>query len=61
MTWVVPDIVPADERFQGGEREMLQGFLQNARESLLHTIREYSGHCGQADIIRERIDGRTHS
>jgi uncharacterized damage-inducible protein DinB len=171
-TWVAPDIVPADELFQGGEREMLQGFLQNARESLLkrcagltadqlvtrssppstlsllgivrhltdveriwfrirfageevalpyrtaenadsafdeavperaaadiaryraewtavdaalsglalddtyqsprwgvmnlrwaylHTIREYSGHCGQADIIRERIDGRTQS
>ena len=35
MTWVVPDIVPADELFQGGEREMLQGFLQHARESLL--------------------------
>jgi uncharacterized damage-inducible protein DinB len=171
MTWLAPDIVPADEPFHGGEREMLQGFLQYARESLLkrcaglapeqlvirssppstlsllgiirhvtdveriwfrirfagqavaplyrtpedpdrafddtdpgraaddiaryrsewsavnealdrlalddtypsprwgvmslrwaylHTIREYSGHCGQADIIRERIDGRTY-
>ena len=171
MTWVVPDIDPADELFQGGEREMLQGFLQHARETLLtrcagltpeqlvtrsappstlsllgivrhltdveriwfrirfagqdlaplyrtaenpdrafdaaepghaaddiaryqaewsaadqaasglaltdtftsprwgvlslrwaylHTLREYSGHCGQADIIRERIDGRTY-
>jgi len=172
MTWVVPDIVPADELFQGGEREMLQGFLQHARESLLtrcagltpeqlvtrsappstlsllgivrhltdveriwfrirfggqeiepcyrtpenaskafddvraeraeddiaryraewtavdsalggqaladtyesprwgvmtlrwaylHVIREYGGHCGHADLIRERIDGRTYS
>jgi hypothetical protein len=26
----------------------------------LHLIREYAGHCGQADLIRERIDGRTH-
>lgn len=172
MTWVVPEAAPADEPFQGGEREMLQGFLQHERESLLlrcagltaeqlvirssppsglsllgivrhltdveriwfrirfgrqdvtpqyrttenpdgafdhtqperaeedlaryraelaladsalgglalddtydsprwgvmslrwaylHVIREYSGHCGQADLIRERIDGRTYS
>jgi uncharacterized damage-inducible protein DinB len=170
MTWVVPETVPADEPFLGGEREMLQGFLRFGRESLLrrcggltpeqltvrsappsalsllgivrhvtdvertwfrrrlagqdappfysgtnpdgafddldperaaddiaryraewsavddaigglalddtytsprwgamslrwmylHMIREYSGHIGQADIIRERIDGRTH-
>lgn len=129
MTWLAPDIVPADEPFHGGERETLQGFLQYARESLLkrcagqdvaplywtpehpdrafddidpgraaddiawyraewsavnealdrlalddtytsprwgvmslrwaylHMIREYSAHGGQADIIRERIDG----
>jgi hypothetical protein len=36
MTSVVPDIVPADEPSAGGEREMLQGFLQYARESLLN-------------------------
>jgi len=24
-----------------------------------HMIAEYSGHCGHADLIRERIDGRT--
>jgi hypothetical protein len=30
------------------------------RWAYLHMIREYSGHCGQADIVRERIDGRTH-
>jgi uncharacterized damage-inducible protein DinB len=35
MTWVVPDSAPADEPYQGGEREMLQGFLQHARENLL--------------------------
>ena len=35
MTWLTPEIVPADEPFHDGEREMLQGFLQNARESLL--------------------------
>jgi hypothetical protein len=26
----------------------------------LHMIREYSAHRGQADIIRQRIDGRTY-
>ena len=30
MTWLAPEIVPADEPFHGGEREMLQGFLQHA-------------------------------
>ena len=24
-----------------------------------HMIAEYAGHCGRADLIRERIDGRT--
>jgi hypothetical protein len=24
-----------------------------------HMIAEYAGHCGHADLIRERIDGRT--
>jgi uncharacterized damage-inducible protein DinB len=24
-----------------------------------HTIAEYAGHCGHADLIRERIDGKT--
>ncbi|WP_152365302.1 DUF664 domain-containing protein [Microlunatus speluncae] len=25
----------------------------------LHLIREYAGHLGHADLLRERIDGRT--
>jgi hypothetical protein len=25
----------------------------------LHMVPEYAGHCGQADLLRERIDGRT--
>lgn len=29
------------------------------RWALTHMISEYGGHCGQADLIRERIDGRT--
>ncbi|PZS04001.1 MAG: hypothetical protein DLM56_07600 [Pseudonocardiales bacterium] len=30
-----------------------------SRRVYLHMIREYSAHDGQADILRERIDGRT--
>ena len=29
------------------------------RELLVHLIEEYAQHCGHADLIRERIDGRT--
>lgn len=29
------------------------------RWALTHVIAEYAGHCGQADLIREAIDGRT--
>jgi uncharacterized damage-inducible protein DinB len=28
------------------------------REVLIHMIEEYARHCGHADLIRERIDGR---
>ena len=28
------------------------------REVLLHLVEEYSRHCGHADLLRERIDGR---
>ena len=34
--------------------------IMTLRWVYLHMIREYSGHCGQADLIRERIDGRTY-
>jgi Protein of unknown function (DUF664) len=29
------------------------------RDILVHLIEEYARHCGHADLIRERIDGRT--
>ncbi|SDP52196.1 Protein of unknown function [Pedococcus dokdonensis] len=29
------------------------------RELLVHLIEEYARHCGHADLIRERVDGRT--
>ena len=35
--------------------------VMTLRWAYLHVIREYSGHCGHADLIRERIDGRTYS
>jgi hypothetical protein len=33
------------------------GTLQ-LRELLVHMIEEYARHCGHADLLRERIDGR---
>ena len=35
--------------------------VMTLRWAYLHVIREYGGHCGHADLIRERIDGRTYS
>jgi len=29
------------------------------RWALTHVLAEYAAHCGQADLLRERIDGRT--
>jgi uncharacterized damage-inducible protein DinB len=29
------------------------------RWALTHMVAEYAAHCGQADLLRERIDGRT--
>lgn len=29
------------------------------REVLVHLVEEYARHCGHADLLRERIDGRT--
>lgn len=30
-----------------------------ARDVLVHLVEEYARHCGHADLLRERIDGRT--
>ena len=30
----------------------------SVREVLVHMIEEYARHCGHADLLRERIDGR---
>jgi len=37
---------------------MSDGKTLQLREVLVHMIEEYARHCGHADLIRERIDGR---
>jgi uncharacterized damage-inducible protein DinB len=37
---------------------MSDGQSISLREILVHMIEEYARHCGHADLIRERIDGR---
>jgi uncharacterized damage-inducible protein DinB len=35
------------------------GDTVSVRDVLVHMIEEYARHCGHADLLRERIDGRT--
>jgi uncharacterized damage-inducible protein DinB len=37
---------------------MRDGSTVALREVLVHMIEEYARHCGHADLLRERIDGR---
>ncbi|GAA4569791.1 DinB family protein [Micromonospora coerulea] len=37
---------------------MSDGEEISVRELLLHMIEEYARHCGHADLLRERVDGR---
>ena len=36
-----------------------EGEESEVREIVVHLIEEYARHCGHADLLRERIDGRT--
>jgi uncharacterized damage-inducible protein DinB len=36
-----------------------RGDEASVRDILIHMIEEYARHCGHADLLRERIDGRT--
>ncbi len=36
-----------------------EGDRSELREIVVHLIEEYARHCGHADLLRERIDGRT--
>jgi uncharacterized damage-inducible protein DinB len=52
------------ERFVAGTPElgatgvMRDGRRLQLREVIVHMIEEYARHCGHADLIRERVDGR---
>jgi uncharacterized damage-inducible protein DinB len=42
----------------GARGTMRDGSTISLREVLVHMIEEYARHCGHADLLRERIDGR---
>jgi uncharacterized damage-inducible protein DinB len=42
----------------GARGTMRDGKTVSLREVLVHMIDEYARHCGHADLLRERIDGR---
>ncbi|MCI4064404.1 DinB family protein [Micromonospora sp. R77] len=42
----------------GFRAAMSDGTEISLRELLLHMVEEYARHCGHADLLRERIDGR---
>ena len=48
----------ADSADLGIEGIMRDGSSIALREVLVHMIEEYARHCGHADLLRERIDGR---
>jgi uncharacterized damage-inducible protein DinB len=42
----------------GAKGTMTDGTRVALRDVLVHMIEEYARHCGHADLLRERIDGR---
>jgi uncharacterized damage-inducible protein DinB len=52
------------ERYVNGAGDMgIRGTMRDGktislREVLVHMVEEYARHCGHADLLRERIDGR---
>jgi uncharacterized damage-inducible protein DinB len=52
------------EKFVAGSPDLgIEGIMRDGtsialREVLVHMIEEYARHCGHADLLRERIDGR---
>ena len=58
------DEVAFAERFVAGADDLgMRGTMRDGktislREVLVHMIEEYARHCGHADLLRERIDGR---
>jgi hypothetical protein len=47
----VPDDVSLATRTQAGQQVSLRWIL-------IHMIEEYARHCGHADFLRERLDGK---
>ena len=57
------EVAFADAWLAGAEDLSMLGTTQDGnsvalREVLVHMIEEYARHCGHADLLRERIDGR---
>ena len=58
------DEVAFAEKFVAGSPDLgIRGTMRDGdtialREVLIHMIEEYARHCGHADLLRERIDGR---
>jgi uncharacterized damage-inducible protein DinB len=58
------DEVAFAEKYVAGEADLgVRGTMRDGepialREVLIHMVEEYSRHCGHADLLRERIDGR---
>jgi uncharacterized damage-inducible protein DinB len=57
------EVAFADELVAGSPDLGVQGTMADGttlalREVLVHMIEEYARHCGHADLLRERIDGR---
>ena len=48
-----------DEADLGREVSLGGGHTASIRDVLVHMVEEYARHAGHADLIRERIDGRT--
>jgi uncharacterized damage-inducible protein DinB len=48
----------ADSPDLGVTATMRDGTIVELRNVLVHMIEEYARHCGHADLLRERIDGR---
>jgi hypothetical protein len=58
--WVDPDDDPREGvPSLGDTRSTADRGQVSLREVLVHMIEEYARHNGHADLLRERIDGRT--
>lgn len=52
------EVAFADELVAASELDRRGAHGGQLREVLVHMIEEYARHCGHADLLRERIDGR---